>query len=324
VRSREPLRAGAPAPALHPSRDEPSPRGRRRRVRAARRPPRECTVLCCARGRGHPPRDGLVAPLRDETLLLLQRGERAALDRPVAQEDRASRRRVQLRDAACPLSTRGGTRLVRLVRGRGRGGGGTRPRRLAELPAVLTRRRVGRPPRPAAGPARRAKRPPRDARLPARRLLCLRLRRRAAPRARRRAARGAARGGGRDGAAPPRARPRAVLLQHLSGPRAVLLQHLSGLRARAVWQDPARAARGARGGPGRRAEVVAEPEARVVEVRGLGARDEVRYLPAGAGGRETGSGAGQARVRVRLRGAAPVGGVRGRARRLCASRRPSP
>ena len=139
MRSREPLRAGAPAPALHPSRDEPSPRGRRRRVRAARRPPRECTVLCCARGRGHPPRDGLVAPLRDETLLLLQRGERAALDRPVAQEDRASRRRVQLRDAACPLSTRGGTRLVRLVRGEG-ARAAPRPRSRLER---ATRRRNG-------------------------------------------------------------------------------------------------------------------------------------------------------------------------------------
>jgi hypothetical protein len=29
-----------------------------------------------------------------------------------------------VRDAACPLSTRGGTRLVRLVRGGGKGGGG--------------------------------------------------------------------------------------------------------------------------------------------------------------------------------------------------------
>ena len=158
MRSREPLRAGAPAPALHPSRDEPSPRGRRRRVRAARRPPRECTVLCCARGRGHPPRDGLVAPLRDETLLLLQRGERAALDRPVAQEDRASRRRVQLRDAACPLSTRGGTRLVRLVRGRGGGGGGgLAPGDLQNCPryslAAVSAAHPAPPPAPPAAPS---------------------------------------------------------------------------------------------------------------------------------------------------------------------------
>ena len=56
-----------------------------------------------------------------------ERGERARLRGLAGLQ---VRQRVQerqpygVRDAACPLSTRGGTRLVRLVRGRGNGGGG--------------------------------------------------------------------------------------------------------------------------------------------------------------------------------------------------------
>ena len=50
------------------------------------------------------------------------------------------------RDVACPISTRGGTRLVRLVRGKGGGGGGTAdPKRHA--PPVQS---CAKPPAPSA------------------------------------------------------------------------------------------------------------------------------------------------------------------------------
>ena len=48
-----------------------------------------------------------------------------------------------VRDAACPLSTRGGTRLVRLVRGKGRGGGARERRAREGGRAQQTTRRLG-------------------------------------------------------------------------------------------------------------------------------------------------------------------------------------
>ena len=80
-------------------------------------------------------------------LLAAQRGE---LDvELVARAD--LRAEWGVRDAACPLSTRGGTRLVRLVRGRGGGGGDLRAEHegvpalllLGEDPRVLALRRTG-------------------------------------------------------------------------------------------------------------------------------------------------------------------------------------
>ena len=48
---------------------------------------------------------------------------RATARLPVKSTGEAGKADLEVRDATCPLSTRGGTRLVRLVRGKGGGGG---------------------------------------------------------------------------------------------------------------------------------------------------------------------------------------------------------
>jgi hypothetical protein len=58
---------------------------------------------------------------------------RGAREFCTAVEGRAGDLADKLRDAACPLSTRGGTRLVRLVRGRG----GGRTSRVVRFPAAI-------------------------------------------------------------------------------------------------------------------------------------------------------------------------------------------
>jgi len=120
-----PTRAALPAPPRRPAVDRRRARDRLRRPHARAEPRRRSP-------RPRPaPRCGCGAAAR----------ERAIPPPP----------HLEVRDATCPLSTRGGTRLLRLVRGR-EGGGGCDP---ARPPRARCPRRRAR--RPAAPPPRGAR-----------------------------------------------------------------------------------------------------------------------------------------------------------------------
>jgi hypothetical protein len=139
VRSRQGGHRGArppPPPAPYPSpyaspyRTPPHPRRRPPRRAPSRTSPAACRRLRPRRSVDRPPPPSCEAARVCEATSVKAKPAlvKLALVKPSSARTTSSTS-VDLRDAACPLSTRGGTRLVRLVRGRGGGGKATSVKR---------------------------------------------------------------------------------------------------------------------------------------------------------------------------------------------------